>query len=131
MSHAVVDASIVIEALSGASRARAARDLLSEYRWWTVPSHFDLDCINVWRRMVALGQMSQAYALRILAGVAEGPIERRSTHEFNERILQLGANLTPYDAAYVTLAELLEVPLLTADIRLARAPGPRCEFIVC
>lgn len=39
---------------------------------------------------------------------------------------QLRDNLTPYDAAYVALAELLSAPLATSDARLARATGPRC-----
>jgi hypothetical protein len=33
------------------------------------------------------------------------------------------ANLTPYDACYVTLARNLGCPLVTGDRRLARAPG--------
>jgi predicted nucleic acid-binding protein len=32
--------------------------------------------------------------------------------------------MIPYDAAYVVWAELLECPLITADRRLADAPGP-------
>lgn len=53
---------------------------------------------------------------------AECPIDRcsRAAGELRE-------NLTVYDAAYVALAELLEVVLLTADARLARAPGLRCQ----
>jgi len=39
---------------------------------------------------------------------------------------QLRTNLTPYDASYVALAELLGVALLTVDRRLARAPLIRC-----
>ncbi len=35
-------------------------------------------------------------------------------------------NLTAYDAAYVALAELLNCPLVTADRRLAGAPGLTC-----
>ena len=35
-----------------------------------------------------------------------------------------------YDAAYVALAELLDVVLVTADARLANAPGLRCEVDV-
>jgi len=34
--------------------------------------------------------------------------------------------LTSYDASYVALAEALDVALLTADERLAGAPGLRC-----
>jgi predicted nucleic acid-binding protein len=45
-----------------------------------------------------------------------------------ERIWELRANVTPYDAWYVALSEELGVPLLTLDGRLARAPGPTCRF---
>ncbi|MDR6971680.1 type II toxin-antitoxin system VapC family toxin [Leifsonia shinshuensis] len=36
-------------------------------------------------------------------------------------------NLTAYDSMYVALARLLDVPLLTADERLASAAQPWCE----
>jgi predicted nucleic acid-binding protein len=36
-------------------------------------------------------------------------------------------NLTTYDAAYVALAEQLDVTLVTSDLRLSRVPGLRCE----
>jgi predicted nucleic acid-binding protein len=39
--------------------------------------------------------------------------------------------LTRYDASYVALAEALEVVLLTADRRLTRASGTRCEVELC
>jgi predicted nucleic acid-binding protein len=35
-----------------------------------------------------------------------------------------------YDAVYVALAELLDLVLLTADARLWKAPGLRCEVEV-
>jgi predicted nucleic acid-binding protein len=37
------------------------------------------------------------------------------------RVWDHRGNITPYDASYVALAELLEIPLLTADRRLAKA----------
>jgi predicted nucleic acid-binding protein len=37
------------------------------------------------------------------------------------RILELRDNFTAYDAAYVALAEMLDLPFLTGDERLARA----------
>ncbi len=40
---------------------------------------------------------------------------------------ELRHNVTVYDAAYVALAELLEVELVTADGHLASAPGLRCR----
>ena len=42
------------------------------------------------------------------------------------RAYELRSDITPYDAAYVALAESLGYALLTADARLARAPGIRC-----
>jgi len=43
---------------------------------------------------------------------------------------ELRNGLTVYDAAYVALAEALGAPLVTADARLARAPGVRCRVEV-
>ena len=39
------------------------------------------------------------------------------------RIWSWRSNLTAYDAAYVALAEVLNGPLLTTDVRLANAPN--------
>lgn len=39
-------------------------------------------------------------------------------------------NLSAYGSTNVALAEALEVPLVTADRRLGRAPGPRCMITV-
>jgi predicted nucleic acid-binding protein len=43
------------------------------------------------------------------------------------RAWQLRDNVTVYDASYVALAELLSVPLITADAKLAGAPGLQCS----
>ena len=45
---------------------------------------------------------------------------------FARRAWELRDSLTVYDAWYVALAEWLETELVTADKRLAGAPGPRC-----
>ena len=46
------------------------------------------------------------------------------------RIWGLRHNLTPYDAAYVALAEGLEAPLVTTDARIAASPGHTAEVRV-
>ena len=47
---------------------------------------------------------------------------------FAGRIWELRSNVTCYDAWYVALAEALEVPVATLDVRLTQAAGPACEF---
>jgi predicted nucleic acid-binding protein len=52
--------------------------------------------------------------------VAHAPLVRR--------IWELRENLTASDAAFVAVAEVHGVALLTGDRRLATAPGPRCAI---
>ena len=47
-----------------------------------------------------------------------------------ERCWELRTNATVYDAVYIALAELLDAPLVTADAKLAKAPGSRCRVEV-
>jgi predicted nucleic acid-binding protein len=51
-----------------------------------------------------------------------------SHYQLLPRAWELRDNLTPYDAAYVALAEALESVLLTADRRLTQAPGITCQL---
>ena len=46
------------------------------------------------------------------------------------RAWELRDNMTAYDATYIALPEELGCELLTADARLARAPGPTCPITV-
>jgi predicted nucleic acid-binding protein len=53
-------------------------------------------------------------------------LRRHPSRSLWPRAWELRANLSAYDALSVALAEQLDAPLLTADSRLARAPGLRC-----
>jgi predicted nucleic acid-binding protein len=46
-----------------------------------------------------------------------------------ERVWELRHNLTSYDAWYVAVAEALDLPLATLDMRLSRARGLKCKFL--
>ncbi len=46
------------------------------------------------------------------------------------RAWTLRDNLTPYDAVYVALAEVLDATLVTADARISRAPGVKARVDV-
>ena len=47
-----------------------------------------------------------------------------------DRVWELRRAVTPHDAWYVSVAELLGVPLVTLDRRLAAAPGTHCTFVL-
>lgn len=58
------------------------------------------------------------------------PADRYPVLPFMRRAYDLRANVSASDATYVALAELLGCALVTADRRLASAPGPRCAITV-
>ncbi len=128
----VVDASVVVTALAddGAdgeqlrSRLQADGDL-------HVPEVLDLEVAAVLRRLVVMERtLSARRASRALEDLADLPAERYGHRPLLGRVWELRDNLRAYDAAYVALAEALGAVLITADRRLARCPGLRCELEV-
>jgi len=55
-------------------------------------------------------------------------MQRVSHRPLLDRCWELRDTVSVYDAAYVALAEAVDAPLLTADRRLAAAPGAHCNF---
>jgi predicted nucleic acid-binding protein len=51
-----------------------------------------------------------------------------STSPLLLRAYELRHNVGAYDAMYVALAEVLQCPLITTDVRLSNAAGVRCEI---
>jgi predicted nucleic acid-binding protein len=126
----VVDASVLAPALvddaEDGDRARAeiaGQDLAA-------PHLVDCEVASVIRRACLRGDVSPRRATQALDDLADMPILRFPHTDFLTRIWELHPTLTPYDAAYVALAEVLESTLITADRRLARASGPTCRFTV-
>lgn len=122
----VVDASVLAPALvddgddGDLARARLAGHTLA------APELIDLEVTSVLRRLTASGSLEGRRADLALRDLVEFPVRRASHQPLLVRCWQLRHAVTPYDAAYVALAEALDVTLLTADARLARAPGITC-----
>lgn len=91
------------------------------------PELIDLEVTSVWRRQVAARLMPARRAADAVTDLANLPLRRSSHRPLLGRIWQLRQAITPYDAAYIALAEVLNVVLVTADRRLARAPGLKCD----
>jgi predicted nucleic acid-binding protein len=122
----VVDASVLAVALGddGPDGEHARERLAGETL--AAPELVDLEVVSVWRRHVAAKLMPARRAASALADLTDLPVRRSSHQPFLHRIWELRHVVTPYDAAYIALAEALDVVLVTADARLSRASGLHC-----
>lgn len=123
-----MDASVIAPALaddeSDGDRARArlrGERLLA-------PEILDLEVVSVVRKALFARAISDRRALQALDDLADLELERVPHRPLLARIWELHPNLTPYDAAYVALAELLDATLVTGDAPLSRAPGVNCDI---
>lgn len=94
------------------------------------PHLADSDVAHALRAQVLRGEVTVLDATRAIDTWGRLGIERVGVKGLLGRIWELRDNLSAYDATYVAVAEALEAPLVTADGRLARAPGPRCTVTV-
>jgi predicted nucleic acid-binding protein len=126
----VVDASVLVTALAddGGDGDLARNRLIGEEL--AAPELIDLEVASGLRRLTSAGQLPERRSSLALADLMDLPIRRAPHRPLLQRCWELRANLTIYDAAYIALAEAMEVVLLTADERLARASGPLCAIEV-
>lgn len=125
----VADASFIVSALvEPEADGRWAREILA-HEVVVAPHLLPAETANALRGAVLTGRLTEVGALRAYADLMELPIVLYDYHEVAGRIWELRNTITVYDAWYVALAEALEVPLATLDLRLARAPGTRCAFL--
>ena len=122
----VVDASAAVSALL---KDGDARQMLSENRL-AAPHLVDVEVIQTLRKLLFRGSMALEDAERAVHRWTRLGVERFPLVGLVARIWALRDNVSAYDAAYVALAEALDCPLLTADARLASAPGPDCPITV-
>jgi predicted nucleic acid-binding protein len=87
-----------------------------------------VEVLSAWRRIAAAGHLDERRAELAIADLRELRLERVPHEPLLARCWQLRSNLSMYDAVYVALAEVAGVGLLTADTKLAAAPGLRCEI---
>lgn len=118
----VVDASAVLEFFTGAAPDEKLRRRILTTRA-AAPELLDVEVAHVLRRMAARGDIPDADAEEALRDITEAPIARTPHRPLVPRIWELRHAVTAYDAAYVALAEALNVPLVTSDAKLAGSNG--------
>ena len=119
----VLDASAAIEALLGEEV-------------WTHGEEFhahvglDIEVLSVLRRLTMRSSMPAHAAREALDALGALQITRHPLRRLIPRIWSLRDDVSAYDAGYVALAEALDVPLLTADRRLAKTAARYCHVVV-
>ncbi|MGW5880337.1 type II toxin-antitoxin system VapC family toxin [Nocardiopsis terrae] len=126
----VVDTSALVDLYLGVSGhgSGVAQRVLGADPEWCAPSHQQVEFLSSLRGLV-LGRKIPLHdaeaALKLYGLQTIGYID--VTGPTADRAWDLRHNLSAYDAAYVAVAEELDCALVTADARLAAAPGLRCE----
>lgn len=117
----VLDASAAVDLLLRVEpNAGWVAEQVASEREWHGPELVDPEVLHALRRRVLLGLLTHETAAAAVLALLEMPLQRYPHRPFARRMWELRGQLTPYDAAYVALAEALGASLVTTDVRLAR-----------
>ena len=126
----VVDTSAIIAALIGRPNVRGLTERIRSDGDLHAPHLVDVEFQHALWRLVVSGAISDDRAADARVDFAELAVLRYPHVSLAGRMWELRHNVTAYDAAFVALAEALEVPLVTCDARLARAPSHKASVEV-
>jgi predicted nucleic acid-binding protein len=117
----VADASAIAELLLARPRAQAIREVLAEHTEIHVPEHFHVEVLSVLRRYSIRLELSELRAAEALAALRGLRTLSYPVIELVDAVWALRETLTAHDAAYLALAQRLDVGLITIDGELAGA----------
>lgn len=127
----VLDASAAVEWLLVRDGAAAVADRFRDPDVIVhAPSLLGVEVAAALRGLVLGRHTTAARASIALSDLTSADITLHDPTPLLARAWDLRNNLTPYDAVYVALAEVLDATLVTIDARIARAPGLRTEIDV-
>lgn len=127
----VLDASVLANAFTDdgpvglAARAELARDV-----HWAAPEHLGVEVFSAIRGRWLGRKISEQRARDALTALASSTVDLVPIGHLLERMWDLRNNVSGYDAAYIAVTETLDCALVTADGRLGRVSGLRCEIRV-
>jgi predicted nucleic acid-binding protein len=119
----VVDASALVDILLEEPPNRLLVNRLGSVTEMHVPHLVDVEVLSVVRRLEARGALTSVQAELALKRFGQLPLHRYPHNALSARVWELRQSLTAYDGQYVALAEALELPLVTCDLKLANAHG--------
>ena len=125
----VIDASATIEFLLDTPRGRRIGDRI-EARSASihVPHLMDAEVLDALRRLVRRKGITAARGTEALNDLMNIVAVRYPHDVLLPRMWELRGTAGAYDAAYLSLAEILQAPLITCDRRLSGIPGHRATI---
>lgn len=126
----VVDNSVLVAALLNRGPVGKACASRISGEQLAAPALIDIEAVSAIRGLLLGRKIEPADADRALRLLPSLPMQRAQHPELLPRIWELRGNFTAYDAAYIALAEHLDVPLITGDAKLQRGSGMRCAVEV-
>ena len=121
MTSFVIDSCAVAEVLMKTQLGNVVSRTIRNCRLFA-PELMDAEVLATLRRAVNRKTMTERDALIAVDLLSEWPITRLSHAPFNMMVWGDRHNVSPYDALYLAVARVLELPLITIDARLSRAP---------
>ncbi|MCU1417910.1 MAG: twitching motility protein PilT [Schumannella sp.] len=109
--------------------ASAYDNLIDTHEPLFAPELIDLEVAALLRKSVLRGGKSSDEATSDFVEWTGNAVQRVTHGPYLETVWALRNNITAYDAAYVALAMHLDVPLVTADRRLAAAAEAYCAVL--
>ncbi len=126
----VLDAAAAVNYVLGRQPGRAwLAERIVGSQMLHAPHLIDFEAASALRRLVLAGELAAERGVVALDQIGDLRLMRYPAARLRDRIWSLRSNLTAYDAAYVALAELLGMPLVTTDVRLARSTGHTAEIL--
>jgi predicted nucleic acid-binding protein len=110
------------------SRVDDATALLRADPEWVVPEHWRTEILSTLRGLSLGGKLHPADADGAVRWLQEITVVTAPTGPHLQRMWDLRANLSAYDAGYVAVAESHALTLVTADVRIAKAGAARCAI---
>jgi predicted nucleic acid-binding protein len=126
----VLDSSAAVEYLTEPDAiGEWVRTTIEHEQELAAPDIVDLEVASAIRKKVARGELTVRGASEAIATFLDLAVVRYPLTNLLLRVWGLRRTLSPYDAAYIVLAEALEGVLVTTDQRLARSRGHRARVV--